>query len=179
MTAFANSPPARGTDGVPYCTAAPIPAAEGSLFNLSSPPFFDPVAVLYGEAVQAVVQLSLQGAIGSQSSYVVMQTDLGDDVWIDVAWLSWSSGPTGTATFVLSGGVAGANSFQQSRSVGTAPSPPNDARQFPMGGRLRFVGKATITASSSSSSSSARSSGAPAVTPAVLATIKYKQLGLR
>ena len=169
MTVFASGQPAASLDGIPYATAAALPGAEGDLFNLSSPPFFDPVPVVYDCGILAIVQLTANNNPSSNSAYVILQTDLGDGVWVDVAWCIWT-GTSGTVTFVLSGGVAGANSFQQSRATGTAPS-SNSSNQMLLGGRIRFVGKATIGANASSSSGQAGTS--------VTATIKYKLLGLR
>jgi|SRR5215831_21124009 len=162
------------TDGALYCNNELVPAAEASLFNLASPPFFDPVPVLYGEAVFAIVELSANGAITSETTYVVMQTALSDETWIDMAWCTWS-GTTGAANFVLTGGVAGANAFQQTRATGTAPTPLLGSNQAPLGGRLRFVGKSTVNASSSSSSSSSSRGKATGI----YAKILYKILGLR
>ena len=88
-----------------YALNVPVTAQEADLCNVPSPPFIDPVPVLYGEAVLAVVQLTASG-LAANAAYVVMQTDMGDGVWVDVAWVSWA-GTSGTAVFVLSGGVAG------------------------------------------------------------------------
>jgi hypothetical protein len=133
----------------------------------------DPAPVLYTEAVLASVVLTAVGSLTSNTTYVVLQTDLGDGVWIDVAWCVWT-GLSGSVTFVLSGGVAGANSFQQSRASGTAPG-SNGSNQIPLGGRIRFVGKSTINSSSSSPSPSP----GPAPLPGVAVTIRFKLLGLR
>lgn len=171
----ANIFPAARADGTPYAVGTPLTAQEADLFNQTARDNLDPVAVDYNESISAVVQLTAQGALTTNSSYVVMQTDLnGDGVWIDMAWCVWT-GISGTAVFYLSGGVAGANSFQQSRAAGSAPA-SNGSNQCQMGGRIRFVGKATTGQSSSSSSSS---SGTPAVVPGVVCTIKYKQKGVR
>ncbi len=169
MTIFASTTLPAGLDGLPYATLARLPGAEASLFNAPLP-LVDPVPLPYEQAIFAVVQFQVSGALSANTAYVVLQTDLGDGVWIDVAWCLTSI-TSGTATFVLSGGVAGANSFQQSRAVGTAPA-ANGQNQCPLGGRIRFVGKAATTANTSSSSSSGAFIG-------LLVTIKYKLLGLR
>ena len=129
-----------------------------------------PVPGLYGQAILASVELSIQGSVNSNTAYVVLQTDVGDGIWYDVAWCSWN-GTTGQVNFALCGGAFTCNSFQQ-RASGTAPA-GNNANQISLGGRIRFVGKASVTGSSSSSSSG------PGVTPAVLCTIRYKIMGLR
>jgi hypothetical protein len=170
MTVFASTLPSAEPDGVPYAVGAFLPAAEGDVGNQSAnQPQNDPISVMYSCAICAVVQLTVQGNPSGVSAYVVMQTDLGDNVWIDVAGIVTSTG----GTFLLSGGVSGANAFQQTRPVGTAPT-SNFSNQFTLGGRIRFVGKWSQGSSSSSSSSS---SGA--IASAVSCTIRYKMLGLR
>ncbi len=168
---FANIVPAPATDGVLYDLAAALPAIEGDLFSTGGQSL-DPAPVSWGQAAVAVVSLSIRGNVASHTSYIVMQTDLGDGVWIDVAWCTWT-GLT-TAVFCLSSaGVGSANAFQQ-RVSGTPPSPGLGSNAFCLGGRIRFVGKSSVTAGSSSSSSSG-----PGTTPGVLCTIRFKLLGLR
>lgn len=176
---FANATPGATTDGITYSSAAALPAAEGDLWNGVR---FDPIPVPYEAAIVASVELSVVGNPANNSAYVILQTDLGDGVWYDLAWCVWT-GTTGSANFLLSAGVGGANSFQQSRAVGTAPA-GNGSNQCPLGARVRFVGKATLTAGSSTpgtfdSSSSSSGAGTPAAVPTVTATIKYKLTPLR
>ncbi len=169
MVVYANIVPAAQADGIVYSATVPLTSSEADLFNGAED---DPVQVLYGEAVLAIVKFIATGEMGANSSYVVMQTDLaGNGIWVDVAWCLWT-GLAGQATFVLSGGVAGANAFQQSRAPGTAPG-SNGSNQIPLGGRVRFVGKAIIGSGSSVSSSTSLSIGR------VTASIFYKLLGLR
>jgi len=176
MSAFANAFSGPQSDGMPYCTNKAVPAAENDLYNFqpSVPPGKDPVEVLYGEAIVAIVVLTAAGSIQSQTTFIVLQTDLGGGNWIDVAWITWT-GTTGSATFVLSGGAHGANAFQQDRATGTAPNPTSGSRQFPLGGRIRFVGKSSINATAQASSSSSSSAGGPSIS----CTIRHKLLGLR
>jgi hypothetical protein len=95
---------------------------------------------------------------------------MGDGVWVDMNWVFWS-GTQGTAIFVMSNGIAGANSFQQSRGAGAVPTPQaNGSNQMVLGGRIRFVGKTIMTGGSS---------GAPGVPAQVTATIRYRLLGMR
>jgi hypothetical protein len=168
MPTFDTSAVPALTDGLFYCVNKSLSGAEVDLFNQNGP---DPVPVLYNEAILAVVQFTSQGGLASASSYVILQTDLGDGNWIDVAGVVWTG--TGTVLFAMSGGVAGNNVLQQTRAVGTAPG-TNFSNQMCLGGRIRFVGKGTTSSSSSSSSSSSGS-----LPPAILCSIKYKLLGLR
>lgn len=159
-----NIVPTALTDGVLYASATPLTSTEASLGNQSTP---DPVPVVEGQEIVAVVKLSVNGIIVGNNTYIVMQTDLGDGTWVDVAWAVWT-GTQGTATFVMSGGGRGAmnNVFQQSRNSGQAPQPQsNGSNAVPLGGRVRFVGKTTMVGGSSSVSG---------VTTAVAATITYK-----
>lgn len=165
MTTTANIVPTAGSDGLTYCTTVPLTATEADLGDGLLTP--RPVAVEYGQVIVAVVQLSVNGLIVGNNTYVVMQTDLGDGVWVDAAWVVWT-GTQGSATFVLCGGGLGAqnNAFQQSRGVGQPPVvQANGSNVVPLGGRVRFVGKTTMVGGSSSLSG---------VTTAVSATIKYK-----
>ena len=166
-----NIVPTAGSDGILYADAVPLTSTEASLRGGTSPQTTDPIPVTYGQAILAVVQLSVNGIITGNSTYVVMQTDLGDGVWIDVAWLVWTQ-TQGSATFILCGGGAGSinNAFQQSRNSGQVPQPQQQgSNAIPLGGRIRFVGKTVMTSGSSS---------APGVSTTVTATIRYKLLGL-
>lgn len=166
-----NIVPTAGTDGVLYANAVPLTSTEASLRGGTGAETTDPIPVTYGQAILAVVQLSINGFITGNSTYVVLQTDLGDGVWIDVAWLFWNA-TTGSATFVLCGGGVGGinNAFQHTRNSGQVPQPQQSgSNSMPLGGRVRFVGKTVMTAGSSS---------AAGVSTAVTATIRYKLLGL-
>jgi len=166
---YANYTPPITNDGVTYASSKVMPALEGDLWN-GAQTSTDPVSVVYHEAAVASVNFTATGGPSTNSTYVVMQTCLADGTWFDVAWCLWT-GTQGSASFLLSGGVAGANAFQQSRASGTAPS-SNGSNQCTLGGQIRFVGKSTLGASSSSSSSS----GPPLQ---VTVTICLKLLGLR
>ncbi len=165
----ANIVPAAETDGTLYSSAIPLTPNEADLWGGAGAQGPDPIPTSYGAAIIAIVQLSINGNIIGNSTYVVLQMDLGDGAWVDLNWLVWTS-TTGSATFVLSNGVAGANTIQQSRNAGAVPNPQtNGSNQLCLGGRLRFVGKAQMTGGSSSS---------PGVTTQVTATIRYKLLPL-
>lgn len=167
MTTFANTTVTPGTDGIYYAKGAVMPGAEADLFSGGAG--YDPAPLPYEAAVVASVELSIAGTFTANTTYVVLQTDLGDGVWFDLAWCVWSA-LTGSANFLLSAGATGANAFQQTRAVGTAPA-SNGSNQCPLGGRIRFVGKSSLTQSSSSS-------GSPG-NPGVTVTIKYKLTPLR
>jgi hypothetical protein len=167
---FANIVPSAPTDGVPYAVNFLLTSQELDIFNGPAADLH-PVPITFDQAIFAIVQF-VAGQGASQPSYVVMQTDLGDGVWIDVSSCQWT-GTSGQATFVLSGGVGGANSFQQTRAAGTNPG--NTFQQCPLGGRVRFVGKTGPSASSPSPSPSSPS----VVGPPMQVTVKYRLLGLR
>lgn len=165
-----NIVPIAETDGIPYCTAVPLTATEADLGDSANAPA--PIPVIYGQVIVAVVSLTINGFITGNSTYVVMQTDLGNGVWVDVAWLFWNS-TQAPGTFVLCGGGLGAmnNAFQQSRGSGQVPNPQaNGSNAVPLGGRVRFVGQTKMTSGSSS---------APGVSTAVTATITYKLMSPR
>lgn len=158
---YANINPAAVTDGIPYATAQVLTGTEADIYN-NTTPTPDPVGIAYWRSILATLTLSITGAPDAQSTYVVMQTDLGDGVWVDVAWIVWT-GTSGSAVFALAGGaLASSLAVVQSRAVGTAPG-TNGSNQLPLGGRVRFVGKSTFTNGTA---------------PAVAATLKYKGTGL-
>ncbi len=171
MSAFQTAKAVLGSDGVLYANRSIMPAAEGDLFNAQGQ---DPFAIPYQEAIAAKITFEIQGNVLSNAAYVVMQTDMGEGIWFDVAWCNFS-GIAGPMHFYMSAGIAGVLVFQQTRQPGTTPTPSNSGNQMCLGGRIRFVGKATVGASSSSSSSS----GAPAPVPAILVSLRYKLLALR
>lgn len=165
MTTTANIVPLAGTDGIVYATAVPLTPTEADLGDGLKTP--NPIAVEYGQVIVAVVKLTANGNITGNSTLAVLQTDLGDGTWIDVAWAVWTN-VTGTATFVLCGGGLGAqnNAFQQSRSAGFMPTvQANGSNAVPLGGRVRIAGFCKMTGGSSS---------APGVSTQVTATITYK-----
>lgn len=160
-----NIVPTALIDGVVYANAAPLTTAEATLNNTTT---VDPIPVIGGQEIVAVVKLTVTGIIVANSTYIVMQTDLGGDgTWIDVAWLFWNA-TQGTATFVLCGGGRGLmnNAFQQTRNSDQVPQPQaNGSVAVPLGGRIRFVGRTAMAGGSSSVS------GTPTK---VSATITYK-----
>jgi len=148
--ALANIVPTAGSDGIPYCTNVPLTTTEAHLGDLIKSP--DPIAVEYGQVIEAVVRFTVNGLLTGNLTYVVLQTDMGDGNWIDVAWIV-STLSQGTATFVIAAGGLGIwnTVIQQSRTVGQPPTPQsNGSNAIPLGGRVQFVGKATSTGGSSS-----------------------------
>ena len=155
---FATGVVANATDGITYVSGVTLPNTEADLLSPAVP-----IPLPYMAAVAAVVELTITGGPASNTSYVVMQMDLGDGVWVDVAWCLLTSTSNATYTFILSAGVAGASAFQQSRANGSAPS-ANGSNQCTLGSRLRFTGQKALTGGTS---------------PSVTAKIIYKLLGLR
>lgn len=172
MPQYANINPTAAQDGIAYALAKTVPSVEGDLYN-GNLPNFPPVPVLYDQAILAVVTFTA-GPGATSPTYCLMQTSVDNGAtWIDVAWCQWA-GTSGTATFVLSGGVAGANAFQQTRKANTAPG-SSGFNQVPLGGLVRFIGR---TGAGSSASPSPGPSASPGVA-AMAVTIYYRMLGLR
>ena len=163
--ATANITPTAPTDGVTYASAVPLTSSEASLGDALVTPAIIPIAS--GQTIVAVVRLTVNGFITGNSTFVFLQTDLGDGTWIDVAWCYFNN-TQAPGTFVLCGGGLGTmnNAFQQARLSGSAPSPQaNGSNAVPLGGRCRITGFATMIGGSSS---------APGVSTAVSATVTYK-----
>jgi hypothetical protein len=150
--AAANILPTPLTDGIPYATGVPLVTTEADLGDGLKTP--RPIAVVEGQTVVAVVQLTTQGHVSGNNSYVFMQTDLGDGNWIDVAWCQFTkTDQYAPALFVLCGGGLGAmnNAFGPQRQPGSAPSAQGSgSNAVPLGGRVRFTGFGTSSGGSSS-----------------------------
>ncbi len=163
----ANIIPTAETDGLIYSNGVPLTTTEADLWGGPNAVLPDPIGVAEGQTIVAVVKFVINGLITGNNSYVILQTDLGDGTWIDVAWIVWTGGQ-GAATFVLCGGGLGAmnNAFQQLRTPGSPPTvQANGSNAVPLGGRVRFVGKASLISGSSS---------VAGTTPQVLTTITYR-----
>lgn len=145
-----NIVPLALTDGIVYGTAVPMTTTEAALGDALLTPALIPV--VEGQTIVAVVQLSANGHITGSNAFVFLQTDLGDGLWVDVAWCR--TGLTdGSATFVLCGGGIGAmnNAFGPLRNPGSAPATQaNGSNAVPLGGRCRFTGFGTSSGGSSS-----------------------------
>ena len=160
-----NIIPTALSGGIVYASAVPLTSTEAALGDALICPAIIPI--IEGQTIFAIVQLSVNGFITGNSTFVFLQTDLGDGVWVDVAWCYFNS-TQAPATFMLSGGGLGAmnNSIQQLRNSNSAPAvQANGSNSVPLGGRCRFTGFTRMTSGSSS---------APGVNTAVSATITYK-----
>lgn len=160
-----NIVPTAPSDGVLYANAVPLTAIEAALGDGLLTPAL--IAIAEGQTIVAVAKFSVNGLVVASSTFLFLQTDLGDGTWIDVAWCYWNGGQ-GTATFVLCGGGLGAmnNAFQQLRNPSSAPlSQANGSNAVPLGGRCRFTGFTKFVGGSSSLAG---------VTTSVSATITYK-----
>lgn len=165
MTTFASITPQPLTDGLVYCTNVPITPPEANLGDGLVVPNLIPTAD--GQTIVAVVVLSVNGHITGNNTFVFLQTDLGDGVWVDVAWCRTNI-TDGSATFVLCGGGIGAmnNAFGPLRASGSAPATQaNGSNAVPLGGRCRFTGFSALTGGSSS---------VAGTVPLVRATITYR-----
>lgn len=153
MTAFANITPTALTDGMVYATSVPVTPTEAVLGDAAKTLAIIPVAE--GQTIVAVVQLSTNGHLTGNNTFIFLQTDLGDGNWVDVAWCQFTDtdrDPKNPALFVLCGGGIGAmnNAFRQ-RTTGSAPSSQaNGSNAVPLGGRCRFTGIAFLVGGSSS-----------------------------
>jgi hypothetical protein len=122
-----------------------------------------PLPIAYGEAVLATIKEVIAGSPASNSSFIVMQTDMGDGFWVDLAWLLDTTTSNATLNYLLSAGVAGANAVKQTRAAAAAPG-STGSNQVALGSRIRFVGNSTLSGGSS---------------PSVTVSINVKILGLR
>lgn len=161
----ANVVPAAPIDGVTYASAVALTSSEATLGDATQVP--TEIPVVEGQAILATIQLSINGIITSNNMYVVLQMDMGDGVWVDINWLVFT-GNQGSTVFTFSNGVAGANTFQQTRQSGAFPA-SSSSNQTMLAGRLRFRGKAVMTGGS----------GTVGGNPAITVTIKYKLMNPR
>ena len=166
-------------DGLLYADNVLVPAAEGDLSTVVASQGLKqtPVPVLYASHVIASVVFSYAGNIGSQVTYVVMQTSMNGNHWFDLAWLTDTNiaAPAGSyVAYALESARYGPASLRN-RASGVAPSPANSYNTLGLMGLIRFVGKNTTTFGTSSSSQSLT----PGTVPGVSVTIKYKLEGHR
>lgn len=160
----ANIIPTAPTDGIVYANAVPLTPTEAVLGDEIQCPALVPVAD--GHRIVAVVQLSINGFITGNSTFVFMQTDLGNGVWVDAAWCFYSQ-TQAPQIFVFSvGECAGSAAFRQARNSNSAPNPQStSSNDLYLGGRIRFTGFSRMIGGSSS---------APGVSTVVSCTITYK-----
>lgn len=147
---YANIVPTPLVDGIVYCANTPVTPTEAALGDATQIPVVVPVAD--GQTVVALVSLAVNGQLTGNNTYVFLQTDLGNDVWVDVAWCRTTIG-NGTVRFVLCGGGLGAmnNAFGPLRNSSSAPSTQGSgSNAVPLGGRIRFTGFSVLVGGSSS-----------------------------
>ena len=162
---LANIVPTAEDGGILYANAVPLATTEAALGDGTNTLAIIPV--VEGQTIIAVVKLTINGFITGNSTFIFLQTDLGDGTWVDVAWCFWN-GTQGTATFILCGGGLGAmnNAFQQTRKSGSAPTPQaNGSNAVPLCERVRITGFATRVGGSSIAAGSAN---------ILTASIRYK-----
>lgn len=174
MAATVSITPTASGDGITYSDAVPLTTSEADVRGGTNAQISTTIPTNFGEAICAIVQLTVSGIVVTNSSYIVMQMDMFDGVWIDLCWCFWN-GKQGTAIFVMSNGIAGANAFQQTRQSGEVPVNSssvqgNGSNQLALGGRIRFVGKAVT---------SGGSMAAGGVLGQISVTIKYRIQSLR
>lgn len=172
MTTYANIAPNPITNGVVYAANVPLTSTEADLYTSTQTQVdgLHPIPIVAGQGIQAVVQIVVTGAPVGNLTYIVMQTDMGGGVWVDVAWIV-STERQAPSTFVMSVGNPGNNVFQQVRQAGSPPTPQtNGQNAMVLGNRIRFVGKASLTGGSS---------GTPGSFLGVKATVTYRLLDLR
>lgn len=154
MTITANITPAALTDGITYTSAVPLTPTEASLGDALVSPALIPVAE--GQTIVAIVKAWVNGHIVANNSYIFLQTDLGDGVWVDVAWCRFTATDQDSgnpAIFVLCGGGIGAmnNAIGPNRRSSSAPATQsNGSNALPLGGRCRFTGFSALAGGSSS-----------------------------
>lgn len=145
-----NITPLAPSDGIVYCTSVPITPPEAALGDNVQVESIVPVSS--GQTIVALVKLTVNGSIVGNNTFVFLQTDLGNGVWVDVAWCNTRIS-VGTVYFVLCGGGLGAmnNAFGPLRNHGSAPATQaNGSNAVPLGGRIRFTGFSNLVGGSSS-----------------------------
>jgi hypothetical protein len=156
MATFANIF-ASFTDDLAYATSVALPTSEGDLGSPVTPP-------AGYQAILAIVQLAVTGTPASNASYIVMQTDLGDGIWVDCCWCLYTQTSTSQVfTLTCGPGLQGIVGSSAQRAANQSPNQIG-SNSMVLGVRIRFVGKATLSGGTN---------------PQVTATVKYKALGLR
>lgn len=161
----ANITPTAPIDGVVYAASVPITTTEATLGDATE--ITTSIPITYGQTIVALVELAINGFVTGNSTFVFMQTEIGEGNWVDVAWCFFNS-TQAPGKFVLCGGGLGAmnNAFNASRNSNSAPATQaSGSNQMPLGGRVRFTGFTRMTGGSSS---------APGVSTVVSVTITYK-----
>ena len=152
MSTTANIVPTAPTDGITYASGTVLGANEA---DLASATVVDPIPVEYNQEITASVSFAVSGGVSGGDAYVVMQHDHGDGNWFDLAWQNIAG--------VGGNQLASYNFFsvrvpQQStnsppppkvRTAGTNPGTAGQTGGAVIGGllagRIRFVGKSTLS----------------------------------
>lgn len=151
-----NILPTVPTDGVVYADAVPVTPDEADLNGGSGAQVTTPIPIADGQTIVAIVELWSTGHLTGNNTYIFLQTDLGDGVWVDVAWCRFTDTDTlsnNPAKFVLCGGGLGTmnNALGPMRRSNSAPATQaNGSNALPLGGRCRFVGFGKLSGGSSS-----------------------------
>ena len=160
MATYANIDPTPQTMAVKYAVSKALTTTEATIYNQSTG---DPVLPRgHAHSINAVGTITITGGPSTTEAYVVMQTDLGNGIWIDVAWFP-TAATSGTKTFYLSCIQSVSVCVEQTRASGTAPGFAG-ASSVGLLDRIRFVGKAVFTGGTN---------------PAATVSLSYKLLGLR
>jgi hypothetical protein len=162
MTA-ANVAVTPAVDGYPYAQNVALPALEGDIGA--------PLPTPYHRGAVVTIDLACQGAIPSQTTYLVVQTDNGSGQWVDLGAVVFTQ-TIGKQTYLLSVGFDQNALLVQTRQAGQVPT--QGVSGAALGGRIRVVAKTSIGSSSSSSSA-----GPGQPPPAVMAAVSICLKGLR
>jgi hypothetical protein len=159
MASYANILAAASVDATYYANALTMVATVADN-DLSSGVTPDPIPVLYYQAILADITFTITGGPATTSIYVVLQGDMGDSNWMDLAWVVTTATTASQVFFLSAGGQGDINNALpiQTRTAGTAPA-SNSSIAIPLPARMRFVGRATFTGGAS---------------PAAKVTIKYR-----
>jgi hypothetical protein len=78
-TAFANVQSPQLTGGVPYATALLMPSsnADNDLNTFTTGPLKGPIPTAYAQTISAKIQLVIAGSPASNTTNIVLQTDMG------------------------------------------------------------------------------------------------------
>lgn len=160
MATYANIDPTAQTVAVKYAASKVLTTSEATIYNQSTG---DPIPTHgLAQGIVAIGTATIAGTPDATDAYIIMQTDLGNGVWIDVAWFKITA-TSGTLTFALVGIHSVSAAIAQTRASGTSPA-SSSANTMMLGDRVRIVGKATFTNGTN---------------PAVTVSLGYKLLGLR
>jgi hypothetical protein len=157
MTSSANINPVVQADNVVYANAVVMPTANADT-DIGSPVVVPP----WVDAVEAVVEFTVSGSPGSNSTFLVVQGDWGDGSWVDLAWCK-SVVTSGTDVFLLSAVSSAGLGVNQSRTAGAAPGSTGQ-NAGPLPPRFRVAGRSQLSGGSS---------------PKVVANVSYRFRGLR